>query len=862
MATYVPRTTAPTGNEKWWRTVSSGGVNPCINISNGSVLPNCFSGDTKIKTPDGDFPLWKLAGRRTQVLTIDGLWRDAIVHYFGEQELWAVNLSNGHTYRASANHRWLVYDVDGISYNIVTTDSLKPGMFIHNTETVDGCKVVTTVKSVECLHRIDSVYCPVEPITHTCTLDGGELTGQCVGYAWGRFSEIIGSPCSLPTANAGDWWELVRGYDKGQTPKLGSVIVWGKSGQPGHVAIVEKINSDGSILTSNSAYAGTRFYMQTVYPPSYTWGGGFYCKGFIYNPAVSGSATVSTRSTTSAANPVSEFLNEAMKHVGEDGTWTYKKSGLSSGVAWCAAFVVAVGLQVGNIINKVIYNSFSVSTMVSEGVSKGYGTFTKSAFFGSAATPSPGDLVVFRWNSKSAYQNKNEYYGDHIAIVREVKNGNVYTVEGNCNNKVACNQYALSNTCISGYFRPRWSTIGGTSTSSSVTYSGIDIYDTQSTREDASMREVSYITPQGKPSISTANIRLSVINYTSSLAALVKLPSEVLDLAASTKVDTSRLSMRNAKNICDYLLSKNFTAAQAVGIMANMRAESGLLPNAVNATSKASGLCQWYASRRTAMISHVGSNWANNLSGQLDYLWYELNSSEKVAYNALKAITELSEDAAVRCSDAFCKYFERPGNDTSVYAIRRTYAKEFWKQLSIVSTNLSTSPNGSGLLITQSGKELSRGTEIVIPTTFTQFGISDNSINYTYESPKWTSEKRKAIATLWQKANRPSNRNIATLGGYFICGATSKIGEVGDLLTVELFDATKFTALIGFSPLPLGQNMWGYEVEDGKTHILQWAKKGTSDNKLNNVIKIDTTGWSGKTIKRVVNYGTFLDEEG
>lgn len=132
MAVYVPRTTAPTGSEKWWRRPEAGGVNPCININNGVVLPNC------------------------------------------------------------------------------------------------------------------------------------------VGFAWGRFSEIIGTPCSLPTANAGDWWELVRGYDKGQTPKLGSVIVWGKAGEAGHVAIVEQINSDGSILTSNSAYAGTWFYMQTVYPPSYT----------------------------------------------------------------------------------------------------------------------------------------------------------------------------------------------------------------------------------------------------------------------------------------------------------------------------------------------------------------------------------------------------------------------------------------------------------------------------------------------------------------------------------------------------------------------------------------------------------------
>lgn len=730
MAVYKPRTTAPTGKEKWWRRPEAGGTNPCININNGIVLPNC------------------------------------------------------------------------------------------------------------------------------------------VGYAHGRFSEILGSPCSLPTANAGDWWEQVRGYDKGQTPKLGSVIVWGKAGEAGHVAIVEQINADGSILTSNSAYAGTWFYMQTVYPPGYTWGGGFYCKGFIYNPAVSGSTVSPTRSissaaksTTSTRNPVSEFLNEAMKHVGEDGTWTYKKSGLMPGIAWCAAFVVAVGLQVGGIIGKIIYNSFSVTAMVSEGVKHDYGTFIKGAFFGTPSTPNPGDLIVFRWNNKASYSSKSDYFADHVAIVREVRNGTIYTVEGNSSDRVKCHQYAISNPCISGYFRPRWSTIGGTTSSSSVSYSGVDIYDTQSTNEDAAMREVAYVTPQGKPSISVANIKLSVINYTSALAALIKLPSDVLDVVASTKVDTSRLSMKNAKTICDYLLNKNFTAAQAVGIMANMRAESGLQPSAVNPSSFASGLCQWYAGRRTAMISHVGSNWQNNLSGQLDYLWYELNSSEKSAYNALKAITELSEDAAVKCSDTFCKYFERPGNNESVYAIRRTYAREFWKQLSVVSTQLTTSPNGNSLIITRSGKELSRGKEINIPTDFAQYSISSNSVNYTYESSKYVSDKRKKLANLWQKAGKPSNRNIATLNGYFICGVTGKIGEVGDLLMIELSDGTKFTAVVGFSPLPLGQNIWSYEREDNKYHIIQWAKKGTADNKLNNVIKIDLTGWADKQIRRVVNYGTYLDEE-
>ena len=81
------------------------------------------------------------------------------------------------------------------------------------------------------------------------------------------------------------------GYERGKTPRLGAVICWRK-GQAqngndgaGHVAIVEEIYDDGSILTSNSAYGGTRFYMKKIRPP-YSLGGTYTFQGFIYNPAV------------------------------------------------------------------------------------------------------------------------------------------------------------------------------------------------------------------------------------------------------------------------------------------------------------------------------------------------------------------------------------------------------------------------------------------------------------------------------------------------------------------------------------------------------------------------------------------------
>ena len=126
---------------------------------------------------------------------------------------------------------------------------------------------------------------------------GNSVLPNCVGYAWGRFMEILGSTPKLSRRNAEDWYGYTAdGYKRGSTPKLGAVICWRKgrtgtgSDGAGHVAIVEKINSDGSIVISQSGYNSARFWTSTI-KKGYALSG-YVFQGFIYNPAVS--STVST----------------------------------------------------------------------------------------------------------------------------------------------------------------------------------------------------------------------------------------------------------------------------------------------------------------------------------------------------------------------------------------------------------------------------------------------------------------------------------------------------------------------------------------------------------------------------------------
>lgn len=119
--------------------------------------------------------------------------------------------------------------------------------------------------------------------------DNGSVLANCVGYAWGRWRELLGGFHSLSRANAEDWWSKVDGYERGQVPRVGAVICWreggtynGKDGM-GHVAIVEEVKANGNIITSNSAYKGSEFYLREIRAP-YNVGGRFVLQGFIYLP--------------------------------------------------------------------------------------------------------------------------------------------------------------------------------------------------------------------------------------------------------------------------------------------------------------------------------------------------------------------------------------------------------------------------------------------------------------------------------------------------------------------------------------------------------------------------------------------------
>lgn len=123
----------------------------------------------------------------------------------------------------------------------------------------------------------------------------------------------------------------------------------------------------------------------------------------------------------------------------------FGKIGGSYAYAWCAAFVSWCLVQSG--AKNSAGGLFASCTLwVDELRSIGQYRTRSSGY-----VPREGDLIFFR-SAGTARAS------DHVGLVRYVKGGRVYTVEGNSSDEVSLRNYALQDTYIVGYGLPQYGT--------------------------------------------------------------------------------------------------------------------------------------------------------------------------------------------------------------------------------------------------------------------------------------------------------------------------------------------------------------------------------------------------------------------
>ena len=123
-----------------------------------------------------------------------------------------------------------------------------------------------------------------------------------------------------------------------------------------------------------------------------------------------------------------------------------------------------------------------------------------------------------------------------------------------------------------------------------------------------------------------------------------------------------------SSQIVNFFMNKGLTKNQAKGIYGNIMQESGGKHNIVSRDGHNSyGLAQWTGTRKARLFSKYGTN--PTVNQQLEYLWDELNSTEKNALSALRNTTTV-EDA----TKVFMQKFERPANWAANFKNRLKHA--------------------------------------------------------------------------------------------------------------------------------------------------------------------------------------------
>ena len=128
-----------------------------------------------------------------------------------------------------------------------------------------------------------------------------------------------------------------------------------------------------------------------------------------------------------------------------------------------------------------------------------------------------------------------------------------------------------------------------------------------------------------------------------------------------------RITGNFSDTVLNFFMNKGLSENQARGILGNLLQESRGNHNIVNKTSGAFGLAQWLGPRKQKLMQKYGKN--PTTYQQLEFIWEELNTTEKDAFQKL-----LNTNTIADATRVFANHFERAGKDEMNMNQRISYA--------------------------------------------------------------------------------------------------------------------------------------------------------------------------------------------
>ena len=128
--------------------------------------------------------------------------------------------------------------------------------------------------------------------------------------------------------------------------------------------------------------------------------------------------------------------------------------------------------------------------------------------------------------------------------------------------------------------------------------------------------------------------------------------------------DAQRKAFNYFKNKVDENGNQILQDYQIAGLVGNLMQESSLNHTIVNKNSGAYGLAQWLGSRKEALYRKYGKN--PTFDQQLDFIWEELNTTERSAFNHLLQTRDYKE-----ATNSVMNKFERPSAREKAESIQK-----------------------------------------------------------------------------------------------------------------------------------------------------------------------------------------------
>lgn len=570
-----------------------------------------------------------------------------------------------------------------------------------------------------------------------------------------------------------------------------------------------------------------------------------------------------------------KFLSAAKYFIGlkESGNNTFKDSRgrelwnlwgwNASGTPWCAIFVSACAQKAG-IANKVIAKDSYAIGVQAKTVNKYGGKWIDGPLIngGKKVTPIPGDLITFGTASC-----KGHGHASHIGIVEYVEGSKVHTIEGNASNQCKRCSYSLSYSKINAYVRPDWSRVGD---DISAYLAGIGetitlgpLYQNKNDRHDMTLRQVGYLDSTYALSNNTSGVAISVINYTSVLGDLYEMFAPVA--MSNPTVSTSQLK-GNTKIAMDYLLSKGFSASSASAITGCLLTYSNMLPTFSMRLDNGSylfGIGAWNNVKLLQLKDRLGYEWNINLSGQLEFLCYDLETNFNTVLAVIK-LQALNISNVEKVVDAFMSIYNSIFNTEAYKTEAKKNATTVYNSLIITQTQII---GGATSLVDKSGKALSAKYSVTIPSSVSQTGIIDDYTSYSAWFTRWAAKSpQRKLANLWRDQGYPCNKGIATIGGYYCVAVRPKFGSCGEVIVVTLEGGKSFPAIICDEKGSDAGSEWGHKKSGGKVSIIEWQRVKTQNGKVitgnigfSNVDARGFSDWYGKKVMNITNYGKYVD---